>query len=263
LTASASRTSLQVTIAVWHALFMREALARISGRRAGWLWLLLEPVVQISVLALVLSSFRGRSVDGTDFALFLAIGVLGYKFFQHAAQRSASAITANRGLLSYRQVKPVDTVVVRAMLEGVINLFVALALAFLAALLGHDVLPHDPWTVVQACCLLWLLGVGVGLVLSVGGTLVPEIEKVVGFVFLPLYFASGVMFSPAMFPPAVQAWLLYNPILHGIELARSAFFPGYHVVQGISLGYLAGCAIAFLLLGLALHRRFAAKLSTL
>jgi capsular polysaccharide transport system permease protein len=263
LTASASRTSLQVTLAVWHALFMREALARISGRRVGWLWLVLEPVVQVSVLAIVLSSFRGRSVDGTDFALFLAIGVLGYKFFQHAAQRSATAITANRGLLAYRQVKPVDTVLVRAMLEGAINLFVAIALAALAALLGHDVLPHDPWTLVQACGLLWVLGIGVGLVLSVGGTLVPEIEKIVGFVFLPLYFASGVMFSPAMFPPAVQAWLLYNPILHGIELGRGAFFPGYHVVQGISLGYLAGFALGFLLLGLALHRRFAAKLATL
>jgi capsular polysaccharide transport system permease protein len=250
-------------VAVWHALFMREALARISGRRAGWLWLILEPVVQVALLALVLSSFRGRSVDGTDFALFLAIGVLGYKFFQHAAQRSSTAISANRGLLAYRQVKPVDTVIVRAMLEGVINLFVAIALAALAALLGHDVLPRDPWVLAQACCLLWLLGVGVGLVLSVGGTLVPEIEKITGFVFLPLYFASGVMFSPAMFPPAVQAWLLYNPILHGIELGRSAFFPGYHVVPGISMGYLAACALAFLLLGLALHRRFASKLATL
>ncbi len=148
-------------------------------------------------------------------------------------QRSAaSALAANRGLLAYRQVLPVDTVLVRAVTEGSLQLLVGLALLSGAALIRFDVLPHDPLLALEAYLLLWLFGSGLGLALSVGYALVPEIEKIMGFVFMPLYFASGVLFSPAAMPARLQEWLLYNPIVHGLELGRAAFFPGYHLVQG-------------------------------
>jgi len=35
---------LRVTFSVWKAMFLREAVARLSAGRAAWLWLLLEPV---------------------------------------------------------------------------------------------------------------------------------------------------------------------------------------------------------------------------
>lgn len=259
---SAPRTSLQVSLSVWRALFMREALARLSAGRAGWLWLLLEPVAHVGFMMVVFSVVLQSRIPGADFALFLAVGVLGFKFFMYAGQRSAVALSANRGLLGYRQVRPVDTVLVRAVLEGLINLFVLLVLLAVAALVGLDVLPHDPLMALAAYALLWLLGTGFGLIVSVANSLVPEIEKIMGLVSAPLYFASGVFFSPAMLPPTAQSFLLYNPILHGLELARAAFFPGYHLIEGISAGYLVAFALAFVLLGLALHRRFEAKLSS-
>ena len=260
MTSAAPRSPLQITLSVWRALVLREALTRIATGRAGWVWLLLEPVAHVALMLVIFTAMRGRVHTGVDFALFLAIGVIGYTFFTVSAQRPAAAINANRGLLSYRQVKPVDPVLARAMLEGLIQVFVTMVLLCGAAVVGFDVLPHDPLTFIEAYALLWLLGTGFGLALSVGSTIVPEIGKVMGFVFMPLYFASGVLFSPAALPPSVQSWLLYNPLIHGVELARSAFFPGYHLVQGVSMGYLAGFALGFVLFGLALHRRFAAKL---
>ena len=62
-------------------------------------------------------------------------------------------------------------------------------------------------------------------------------------------------------PARLQQWLLYNPIVHGLELGRAAFFPGYHLVQGLSAGYVASFGVAFWLLGLALHRRFAIQVA--
>lgn len=256
-----SRTSWQVTRSVWHALFMREALARIATGRAGWLWLLLEPAAHVAFLMLLFSVLQRGSVPGTQFALFLAIGLLGFRFFINAGQRSAAALSANRGLMGYRQVKPVDTVLVRAVLEGLITLFVLIVLLAGVALVGFDVLPHDPLKALEAYGILWILGVGYGLVVSVGVALVPEIDKVFNLMSTPLYFASGVFFSPAMLPPVAQEWLLYNPVIHGLELARAAFFPEYHLVQGVSDSYLTAFSFSMLLFGLALHRRFAAKLA--
>lgn len=255
------RTPWQVTLSVWRALFMREALARVAAGRAGWLWLVLEPVAHVAFLMLLFALIQRGNVPGANFAIFTAIGLLGFKFFIYAGQRSAAALSANRGLLGYRQVKPVDTVLVRAALEGVINLFITVVLLAGAALVGFDALPHDPIRVLEAFVLLWMLGTGFGLTVSVGTALIPEIEKIMGLISTPLYFASGVFFSPGMLPPTAQQWLLYNPLVHGLEVARSGFFPRYHLVQGVSINYLAAFSIGFLLLGLSLHRRFALKLA--
>jgi capsular polysaccharide transport system permease protein len=77
-----------------------------------------------------------------------------------------------------------------------------------------------------------------------------------------MYFMSGVMFSPAMLPPVARELLLLNPVMHGLEEMRAAFFPGYHRAAGVDLGYLAAFAFLSFLFGLALHVRFALKLTT-
>ena len=49
--------------------------------------------------------------------------------------------------------------------------------------------------------------------------------------------------------------------MHGLELVRGAFFAGHHLVNGISMLYLATWALSAALLGLGLHRRYARELS--
>ena len=130
------------------------------------------------------------------------------------------------------------------------------------SLFGFDVLPHDPLGAIAAWMLLWLFGAGFGLMLSVGATLVPEIGKIANLIFTPLYFISGVLFAPFMLPPVFQEYLILNPIMHGLEGLRSAFFSGYPNVSGISLGYLAVFSLLALFFGLLLHIRFSNKLVT-
>ena len=146
--------------------------------------------MHIALLMLLFSTLRQRTLPGADFALFLALGLLEYQLFVNTARRSASALSANRGLLAYRQVLPVDAVLVRAVVEGTLQLFVGSALLAGAALFGFDVLPHAPLLALQAYFLLWFFGAGLGLMLSVGYSLVPEIEKVVAFVFTQIGRAS-------------------------------------------------------------------------
>jgi capsular polysaccharide transport system permease protein len=257
-----SRSSWSITLSVWKALFLREAVSRLATGRAAWLWLLLEPLAHVAILMVLFSTIRTGSVAGADFAMFLALGVIGFNLFKHAAMRSMEAVSANAALFAYRQVKPVDTVLVRAALEGAIQFFVGVLVLAGASLFGLEVLPHDPLGVMAAFFLLWLFGAGLGLMLSVGVTLVPEIGKVAKLLFTPLYFMSGVMFSPAMLPAEARELLLLNPIMHGLEGMRASYFPGYHRATGVDLGYLAVFALLSFLFGLALHVRFAIKLTT-
>jgi len=255
-----ARSAPAVTLSVWKALFLREAVSRLAAGRAAWLWLLLEPVAHVAVLMLIFSFVRDRVVPGVSFALFLMVGVIGFNMFRNASSRSIDAITANAALFSYRQVKPVDTVLVRAALEGLIEFVVLVILCAGAILIGLDAVPHDPLGVWIALLLLTGFGAGLGLVFSVGADLVPEIGKIVKLAFTPLYFMSGVMFPPMLLPQYVREWFFLNPAAHGLEALRGAFFADYHVAPELDLGYLAAWALIAIFLGLALHVRYAQRL---
>lgn len=255
-----ARTSAAITFSVWKALFLREAVSRLSAGRTAWLWLLLEPLIHVVFLLFIFTIIRMNTVGGIDTTIWLMIGLLGFLMFRRTATQTQNAVGSNQGLFTYRQVKPVDTVLVRAALEGFLTMLVAVVLFSGAALFGIDTLPDDPLSVLEAFFGLWLLGVGFGLIASVAGELIPELGKVIGFVMTPLYFASGVMFPIATIPQSYREWLLLNPVVHGLDAARLGFAPYYHAVPELSIAYVYGFALCTIFLGLALHRRYAEKL---
>lgn len=255
------RSSLQVTLHVWYALFMREAMARMTGDRFGWTWMLLEPIAHIMIMISV-REFMGRIrfIPGADFIPFLIVGIMGFFVFRDAVTRSMSAINANTGLFAYRQVHPVDTVIVRAALEGALKAVVFLILICGAAFIGMNIIPHDPLRIVAGWFTLWCLGLGLGLIFSIVVTLVQETEKVIKMIMFPLYFLSGVIIPVQFMPHSVQQVLIYNPILHAIESMRFGFFSSYRSVHGIELMYPLAIALSLILLGLMLHIRLKTKL---
>ena len=254
------RSSASITWAVWKALFLREAVARLFAGRAAWMWILVEPVVHLLYLYLLFGFVLQRLISGIDGGMFITTGVVGFLMVQNTAMRSKEAITANMGLFTYRQVFPIDTVLVRAALEGILLLISALFLLIGLGLFGSGIVPHDVLSVMVALSALWLSGLGLGLMMSVANELIPEIGKVTDMLFRPLYFLSGIMYPVSAIPPAYRDWFLVNPFVHGIEILRTGFFPQYHAADGVSLSYLLGFALVAVCLGLALHVRFAGRL---
>jgi capsular polysaccharide transport system permease protein len=255
------RSPWQVTWSVWHALFMREVLARTTGDRMGWFWMLGEPIAFI-VIMVSIRNFLGRTRDiaGAEFIVWLIIGLTGFFLVRDAIQRGMTAIASNQALFAYRQIKPVDALLVRSANELALQTVVLLILLGFALLADVDALPDDPLGVFGLWCSLWLLGLGCALIVSVVARLVPDIQHLVKMMMLPLLLMSGVILPLQGLPHSLLEYLLYNPILHGLELLRLYYFDGYRAVQGVSLDYLWRWILVTLALGLALHARFELRL---
>jgi len=255
------RTSWQVTCSVWHAMFMREALARITAARFAWMWMLVEPIAYV-VIMIGVREVMGRVAfaSGAEFVPWLITGIVSFNLFRDGVSRSMNAVEANRGLFAYRQVAPVDPVLVRAFLEGMLQTVVFAILIAGCALLGFQIIPADPLGVMFVWLGIWLLGAGGGLVVSSSVALVAEVGRVVRIIMLPLFMLSGAIVPLQMLPHGVQEALLYNPVLHGIESIRLCFFSQYKSLYGVNLLYLWFWALALAALGLALHVRYADRL---
>lgn len=258
--AEISRSSLSVTLSVWKALFLREAISRITAARAAWAWMLFEPIMHIGFMLILFTMVKMRVVSGADTVVWLFVGLTSFFTARNIYQRAMGAISANQALFGYRQVLPVDTVLVRAALETFLGLIIAVILAAAIALFGRNVLPHDPLLVIASFTGLLLCGLGLGLVLSVACEMISELGNIADMLFTPLYFLSGVIFPLTAIPPQYREWVFYNPFAHGIELLRSGFFPQYHAAPEANLGFLFAFALVSIAFGLALQVRFALPL---
>lgn len=257
------RSSLSITFSVWKAIFLREALDRLFDVRAAWLWLIVEPALHIGFIAFIWFAFRARSAGGMDVVIWIMSGMLAYFLFNRTAIQVMYAVDCNKYLFVYRQVKPFDAALVRAVLEAFLMSFISSFLFLGAALAGRDALPSDPLLVMTSLAGLWLFGLGFGLIASVLMKLIPELEHILNIIMRPLYLISGVIWPLGAVPEPYRSILLLNPVAHGLEGVRLGFSSYYHVVPGWSMGYLYSCMTVSIFLGLLLYRRYRVRLVTL
>jgi len=251
-----ARTGLEVQIAAIKALFFREMKTRFGHYRLGYIWAVVEPALHMSVMLLIFTYIRDRSMTGISYAVFLVNGVIVFSLFSHIVNNAMHAVNSNRGLFDYRPIHPIDTVLARAFLETVLSSGVYLFFMILLTLLGEQFVIVDLLTLVSATALLIILSCGLGLGLMVVSALYPEGTKPLPVILHTLYFLSGVLFPLYRIPYQYQYYVTWNPLLHAIELIRRSSIPGYekYVMRDISLIYLMECTIVLLFFGLALYR---------
>ncbi len=263
------RNSLQITFAVWRAMFLREALDRLFEARAAWLWLLFEPIMWILLHVVAYFYLRHTSIGGMHVCFWTAIGFVFFLLFRRTYIQAMHAVDCNKAYFAYRQVKPIDAAFIRGFLELFLMVPIGAIVFSLTALAGFSLLPGlikyqffpaDPLLVIVAFVGLWILGLGFGLILSVVLMFVQELNHLTIIIYLPLYILSGAMYPITAIPfPYRNIWLA-NPIVHGVEIARLGCLRSYHTDSSISLTYLYTFAIGSVFLGLLMYRRFDKKL---
>jgi capsular polysaccharide transport system permease protein len=65
---------------------------------------------------------------------------------------------------------------------------------------------------------------------------------------------SGVVFPVHTLPADVLPWLLWNPVLHALEVSRGYYFNGYQPLAQASASVVGAFALLTLSLGLSLYR---------
>jgi capsular polysaccharide transport system permease protein len=194
--------------------------------------------------------------------IFIILGIQAFFMFRNIMTRGIEGVESGSNLYAFRQIQPVDTVFVRAFNAGLLEVLIFMLIFAGAGLFGYPIMPKDPLFAFGALFGLWLLGLGLALALSIPCVLVPELGRTVRLLMTPMFFFSGVIFPSIKLPVSLREYLLWNPVLHGLETLRLGFMPTYVVMPGISLGFVYACAIPLISIGLALHYLYRAQLMT-
>jgi len=223
------------------ALVYRELKTRVSEVRLGVLGVFIEPLGVMAVFLVIFSVLRGNK-GPLDVALFLASGIVLFTLFNDLSVRSLNAMKANEALFFYRPVKPIDTVIARALVESGLYAIVFIVMIVGIFLIREQWMLEDIPLLAASYLGLCFTGFGLGLLFMVAGHRYSSLFQIVPLVMRPLWFISGVFFSLASLPQWLRPWLSWNPVLQAIELSRHAYNSNYHLMESVSLPYLLAWA---------------------
>jgi capsular polysaccharide transport system permease protein len=233
------------------ALFAREIRTGFNDK-FGLSWAIINPVIFISVLSFIRGSLGGPETHTIPTFTFMAIGILYIQSFLQTLGGSARSINQNKALFAFRQVQPLSAVLAGALFSLLIKITVIIVTIIIMYFIGIELNISNPLLFLACFILLWLSAVALGLIFGIAELFVKEIGKVRELVSRPMFFISATFFSLQDIPRQYWSFLDWNPVLHAIELSRSAVYSTYGS-EGVSLEYLSGTVLVLCFFSLATY----------
>lgn len=239
---------------VIHALILRETLSRYGDHKLGFLWAVLEPLFFVTMMVGFMAAMNSDAPGGMPIVPFMITGFVPFLMMRNVMNQLKGAVSSNRNLLGFPQVTTFDVMFARILLEGAVMTFVFVFILGMAFLLGFEFEVENPLGVLITFFTLMLFGSGLGFLLASLIPIVPSIGQLSAMLFgRPLLLASGLFYTAASVPEPFRTWLLYNPVLHLMELLRSYFFYEFESAYG-SWFYAGSCTFGLFVFGLLTHK---------
>ena len=218
------RNAFQIFLAVQKALFLRELTMRFSVSKTGVFWIFFEPFVQVLVMVLLKVIIFGRVSDNFDFAVFIALGFIAFNLFKNIIMKSMGVFKANKALFVYKQVKPIDTIVARILVELFITGVIVICFVAIGFYFDYDLNVQNLPLVVLGFIWLVVFAFSLVVLLSVGNAFYSSVGKIISILMRFLMYSSAIFYTLEMLPMEIQSLLLWNPLVHFMEMIHGHYF---------------------------------------
>lgn len=239
-----------------------EMISRFARSKLGGLWMIINPLAQVAIYALILSNVLAAKLPGIDnkyaYAIYLMAGLLAWTLFNEIISRCLNLFIEQGNLMkkmSFPRITLPIIVIGSCLLNNVL-LFVAMLGIF--ALLGHQFSTAMLWLIPLTLTVV-ALALGLGLIFGVMNVFLRDIGQVI-----PIILQVWFWFTPIVYPESII------PETHRHLLNLNPMFPitsAYHQVlvyndtpQLDNIAVISIIAVTLMLLSLFMFRRASAEM---
>jgi ABC-2 type transport system permease protein/capsular polysaccharide transport system permease protein len=206
------------------ALLMREILTRFGRHNIGFLWLFVEPMtftLGVTTLWTMTGMNHGSAMPIVPFAI---TGYSSVLLWRNMPNRCILAVTPNLALMYHRNVRVIDIYFARVLLEGAGATISFTILTLIFSFIGWCKLPEDILQLIGGWLMIAWFGASLAILLGALSEQYELIEKLwhpSAYLLFPL---SGAGFIVDGLPQAAQKYILWLPMVNGVEFVREGFF---------------------------------------
>lgn len=190
-------------------LVAKQLKLRYRGSMLGFLWTLLNPLVQMLVYTLVFSVYFRLGME--KYPAFLFAGLLPWIWFASSLQQGVTCILDGAGLVTRSQF-PAEVLPVVVLTTNTVNFLVTLSLviAFLFAFrvtLGFSLLALPLLVAIE-----YLMTLGPALIVAALNVRYRDVQHIILHLLTVLQFLTPIFYSVSLIPEPLRAWAFLNPL---------------------------------------------------
>jgi capsular polysaccharide transport system permease protein len=248
------RDGWRIQLRVIHALIIRELNTRYGRDNLGFLWIMVEPLLFAGLVATIWRLWKGPEEHGIGIIAFVVTGYIPITLFRHGIGRSAMIFTANSSLMYHRQIKVLDFVLARFIIELLGSMMAYLLIAGVLMLFGEFPVPANLGLFMAGWTLYALFSMSVCFIVAPLSEMSEVVERfipVITYIMIPF---SGLFTMSEWLPPAAREALMWSPFVNGMEMMRKGIW-GNEVTAYYSIWNPIACSMIAAVIGLILCRR--------
>jgi ABC-2 type transport system permease protein len=223
-------------------LVRRDLTTRYKRSVLGIAWTMLNPLGTMIIMTLVFQNLFHRE---KFFSVHLLTGLLVWNFFAQTSQHIIKDLIWGEALFQ-KIYLPRSSFAIAAIGTGIVNLTLALVPLILVKLvIGSPITWHIiffPIILIFLAC----FSLGVGLVIASLALTFHDIAEMYGVVLTGWFYLTPIIYPWKTLPASIQNILLFNPMVHIVEIMRAAFY--FNVTPTLKEFLLTGGVSVFMLL---------------
>jgi capsular polysaccharide transport system permease protein len=236
------------------ALMIRELVTRFGRENIGFLWVMVEPLLFAGLVGILWRFMKGPEEHGVSVVAFCATGYLPLTFFRNAVMRSIRIFTVNSGLMYHRQIKILDFIFVRVLIEMIGAMMAYLFIGALLMSINEFPVPADIGALIAGWFLYCLFVFALCLILAPLSEMSDVLEKIMPVTTYVMIPFSGTFYMVSWLAPQAQAAMYYSPFVQGMEIMRYGVF-GDVVNAQWNITVPIASSLVLILIGLVLCRK--------
>ena len=232
-------------------LVRRDFEQRFVGSAAGWLWGIINPLVQLLswtfVFGVCLHSKPPAGGITQSYSLYLFAGMLPWLLFQETVVRSSNSLLEHSNLIT-KTVFPAEVVPISVFLSSLVNHAMALALAIIAIAVKENHISPLLFLLPVYIVLLGLFAVGLGWIGASLQVYLRDTVQVVSVIFTFWLWMTPLFIPEDTVPPNLRFLILGNPLTYIVRGYRQMLL-SYQAPDLRELGIVTACAVITFILG--------------
>ncbi len=206
------------------ALMLRELTTRFGRENIGFLWIMVEPLLFAVLVGILWRVMKGPEEYGVDIVAFVVSGYIPLVLFRTTITRAINSFTANGSFLYHRQIKILDLILVRFLIELIGHMMAYLFIALTLMVLGFFPAPYDIAYLFIGWGYFSLFTLSVTLIVAPLSEMSEVLEKIMPVTtYLMVPFSGAFYLVGYMHPDAANA-VLFSPSVHAMEMMRFGIF---------------------------------------
>jgi ABC-2 type transport system permease protein len=236
-------------------LVRRDIKARYKDSALGLLWVLINPIVQLTVYYVVMGQFLGAARGISDFAVYIFSGLTIYAFFSEMLSSSTGSVVFNAGLVK-KVFVPREVFPLASIGSAMFTFLVQLAVLITACIvLGAPPLSLGLLYFFPSLALILTYGLALGILLSALNVYLRDVQYLTQVVLMLAMWASPIVYGWTMVNDVFErfqfpAWLLEVYTNSPLTLAVLGFHRAFWV-SGTASDYPAHLGLRMLIAFLA------------